>query len=827
MRPDQPLRWRARPLLLAAGCLATGILAARASGVEAGVWSLMLIAIATIALLALVVRRRRLVTLRRLTLTLLAGLAFASLGGQRYAMWSTSIDAPLTWLAIEADAHPHAFPVVLSGRVMEAPSVTDRRLQFSLAVDSAGYMELRPTSGRASVTLWRGRQPGDPPLAVPDLHPGHRVAVTGLLRPLPERRNPADFDYGAYLQRRGFHAVVSSSDSGAVVVRGYEPTVLERWLATARGHVRAALTAHVRQPGSRAVLEALLLADRSGIDPEVRTSFARTGLAHLLAVSGLHVFLVGMVLYGLLKPLLHRLGWGWRRVEVVRATLTLALLAIYVSVVGGPPSAARALVMAAALIGGRAIERPSNSLNSLGAAALVLLIVRPAALFDVGFQLSFAAVGGIVLLIPVLQSPIPTRWRHQAIARYPIGLLLASVAATLGTMPVLLAHFGVVPLGGVLLNLAAIPLTAGALGGGLLTVAFHGWAAPLASMAGTTADVCAGWLLGTGEMGVRWLGWTAIDLFVTSLVALLAIVMALVAIALWSRPRLRWRCTAAALAMATLTAWQPLFKGDRQPVLELLFFDVGQGDAVLMTLPNGRRLLIDAGPADPYGDAGARTIIPHLARHSIRSLDAVVVSHPHADHLGGVPSLLEAVRVQRVMDNGEDFDSETFRLTRARKAASGLPRHSLRAGDTLDLDPAVTIRVLHPGPEPDAHTNDASVVMHVTFGSITILLAGDVEAAAEATLTARYGEALCASAVKVPHHGSRTSSTAPFVRAVTDCGDTQFAVVQVARRNRYQHPSEEALARWRNAGAEILKTSRDGAIWLRTDGQSIWRERWR
>lgn len=790
-------------------------------------WTVALAAIGSGGIIVLAIPRRRIVTLRRLFLTLLAAAAFLALGAQRYALWQQTGLAPLTLLALEADAHPHAFPVTLTGRVAEAPSLTERRLRFTLDVDSAGYMEMNPAGGRAAVTLWRGRQRVETPLAVPDLHPGHRVAVTGLLRPLPVRRNPADFDYGAYLQRRGYHAVVSASDSGAVVVHAYEPSRLERALTHARKHVRSALTEHVRQPGSRAVLEALLLADRSGIDPEVRHSFARTGLAHLLAVSGLHVFLVGMVLYALLKPLLHRLALSWRQVEVSRALITLALLATYVAVVGGPASAARALVMATALIAGRAIERPSNTLNSLGGAALVLLLIRPAALFDVGFQLSFAAVGGIVLLIPVLQSPIAPRWRHHPAVRYPLSVLLASIAATLGTMPVLLAHFGVLPLGGIVLNLAAIPLTAAALGGGLLAVLLHAWATPLASMAGATADVCAGLLLGTGELGTRWLGWTAIDLYVTEATALIALVLLLMVIALWERPRVRWRLAAAALACFTLTAWQPIINGSRQPVLDLLFFDVGQGDAVLMTLPNGRRVLIDAGPIDPYGDAGTRTVIPHLLRNRIQHLDAVVVSHPHSDHIGGVPALLDAVPIGGLFDNGESFDSEAFRETIARKVASGVPRRALAAGDTVQLDPAVRIRVLHPGPEEDAHTNDASVVLHVTFGEVSILFAGDIEEAAEATLAARFGPSLCASVIKVPHHGSRTSSTEAFVQAASGCGETRFAVVQVARRNRYQHPDGDAMARWREAGADVLKTSREGAVWLRTDGRRVWRERWR
>jgi competence protein ComEC len=180
-----------------------------------------------------------------------------------------------------------------------------------------------------------------------------------------------------------------------------------------------------------------------------------------------------------------------------------------------------------------------------------------------------------------------------------------------------------------------------------------------------------------------------------------------------------------------------------------------------------------------------------------------------------------------VYDNGDAFDSSLYRATIDAALESGVPIRPLAAGDALHLDPQVSIRVLHPGPEADAHPNDASVVLLMTFGRTAFLFTGDVEVRAEASIARRFQGALCADIIKVPHHGSRTSSTQPFVDAITSCGNGQYAVVQVARRNRYGLPNDEALDAWRAQGLRVIPTYEAGAVWLRSDGVVVWKRAWR
>ncbi|MEM1042980.1 MAG: DNA internalization-related competence protein ComEC/Rec2 [Bacteroidota bacterium] len=823
--PSHPIRWRSRPALGIAVCFAAGIAAADlAPGVGLWTWAGIAVGAALVTVAAVGWARRRLVSLGALAATLGLGVALTALGGAWLSAWQDLPADHLAHLAARA-----TFPVELAGRVADHPVETERGVRFTLAADSAAPAEaFVPVRGRVQVALWQPRDAYAPRIDFSGLQAGDRVRVAGTLRPLAPRRNPADFDYGTYLARRGIHATITGYDSTALTVIGTEAGVRDRVANSVRAHARAALQAHVRAEEPRAVLSALLLADRSRIDRATRAAFAATGLMHLLAISGLHVLLVGLSLHGLLKPVLHRLGWRWRTVEVVRAAVTLAVLGLYVVATGAPPSAVRALVMAALLIVGAATERPPNTLNALGVAALVLLLARPTFLFDVGFQLSFAAVGAIVALVPVFERGVPAWWTAGRARRWVTGMTLVSLAATLGTMPVLLFHFGRVPLAGLVLNLAAIPATTVTLAGGLFAVAFAGWAAPLADLAGASAEAAAHALLWISRTGAEWLPWSDVGGYVQSGWTLGAITLGLFALAFWPRPRVRWRLVAAAGLCAAVGAWQPVWTGAARPDLEVVFFDVGQGDAALLSLPNGRHVLVDAGVRDPYTDQGERTLLPHLRRYGVDRLDAVVVTHPHADHLGGLPALLRSVEVGQVVHNGQPYASRLYAETFWLMDSLGVRSRAVVGGDSLALDPAVHLQVLAPdlAPQPGAGANNGSVVLKVTYGETALLLTGDVEHEAESSLVAHYGDLLRSDVVKVGHHGSRTSSTPALVgRVVGD--DPPLAVVSVAERNVHRLPNPEVLERWQAVGATVLQTWAEGAVWLRSDGQRVERVAWR
>ncbi len=710
--------------------------------------------------------------------------------------------------------------ITLEGRIAAPPVIQPEHTTFEVAVSTLHLPDQsRTTQGNLRIRVY----------AALSLRRGDLLQATGRLRLAGPRRNPADFDYGAYLKRKGLYGALSVYEPEDILVLGHDLRLYERLLERVRGYVREAIAERLPQPNTHPLLLALLLGDRTGLSAETRSWFSQTGLIHLLAISGLHVFLVGMLVYRLIRPMLLRMGLLWHTVEITRATLTLGLLGLYILLTGAPASAVRAGVMAAVFVAGPPLRRSTNALNALGLAGWVLLMARPTFLFDPGFQLSFSAVFGLLKVYPVLRDWCPEVLLRRPLLKWTTESVLVSLSATLATMPALLYWFGQVAWAGLLLNLAAIPLSGGLLCSGLLTVATHGWCTPLAEAWGGAAATCTTLLLHIAQTGATGASWMVQQGYIREGWKLLSLVLGLVTLASWPMPRIRWKMVSGTLTIPVLGLWVLLAQGLYAPGLEVVFFDVGQGDAALVMLPNRKTLLIDAGGMGLYSDQGSRTVLPHLKRYNIDHLDAIVLSHPHSDHIGGVPALLRHVDVGRIIDNGQSYDSSLYREVYHLADSLSIKVHSVTAGDTLQMDPSVQIQILYPFPDlpPETDPNDASVVLRIQYGQTALLFMGDAEQAAETELVERYPpELLRSDVVKVGHHGSNTSSTPDLVNRTTH-NVFGLAVVSVAARNKYGLPNAEILRRWAAQNRRIFQTQSAGAIWLRTDGYQIHQVEWR
>jgi competence protein ComEC len=748
-------------------------------------------------------------------------------GGARHAAYDTP--SPRALEPVAASTGEEALTV--QGTVHDAPERSGRGTRLTVAVDTVSLRgDTTAVDGRVRVTL-RPSPWEEHSAAFPRLYQGDRVRLRGTVRPAPGQRNPGGFDYAAYLDRRGICCVMYVGEPAAVTRVGRERGLLTDLVVGVRGHVRAQIRRFVPGEGGRAVLQALLLGDRSRITDAQEERFARTGLMHLLAVSGLHVFLVGMVLYVLLRPLLMRFRLGWRTVEVGRATLTVVVLTIYMLLTGARPSVVRAVVMSALFIGSVVFQRSAHPLNTLGVAALVLLAVRPPALFDAGFQLSMAAVGGIVTLNPRLLDLVPGEYETSGGVDWIVSTVTVSTAATLATAPVLLYHFGWVSAAGLVLNVVGIPCTGLALSAAV-AMAVLGGLLPLAGAAfGSTAGLFVEGLLLLSRWGAEWFAWAGLRMANPDVWTLGALTAGIVGLAQWPRPRLRWRCVACALLLAVGGVWTGAVGRNAGPTLDLLFFDVGQGDALLVSTPMGKHVLVDTGPRSfGGGSAAAHSVLPYLKQRGIRHLEAVVVTHPDRDHLGGLPSIVEEVSVGRILHSGQRVSTDLYAGSRRRMEEEGIPGRAVERGDAFRVG-EVRMEVLGPPSRPGRRgiesENGRSVVLRLSYGEVDALLPGDVETAAERDLVRTYGRQLASRVVKVPHHGSETSSTRPFVRATTGSAGETRTVVSVGETNRFGMPDERVLSRWRKHGGRVRSTARNGAVWLRTDGRDVWRVRWR
>ncbi len=684
---------------------------------------------------------------------------------------------------------------------------------------------------------------GEAVLAVSDsqvagrLLPGTQIAYSGMANPLPRKRNPASFDYGQYLRRQNFAAEFRLGRTESVQILN-DATSMPRQITRVRRHIRTKIAQHIPSPNAQAVMVALMLGDRSGIDKSIQEDFRNTGLMHLLAVSGLHVLIVGYSIYRLLGGVILRTGITWALAERIRAIVTLLVLVLYFLVAGQSLSILRALIMAAVFLSQHILKRRAIVLNSLGLAALVVLMLNPSDLYSIGFQLSFGAVASLVLLNPLPKDFIIPRRYSWLIPRRLRGMCLAvirsiasSFAATVGTMPILVYHFGFVSFAGIVLNVAAIPITASSLSSGLLSVLsstmglrlLAGWLGSFADFSATTLIT----LTGFGNDLFERFGFSMFlpEILITGgCGALLAFYVAR------QRHGLRWKLVNA-VGLVTVLVYLVQTLAPR-PTVDFIFLDVGQGDSIVILTPEGRTMLVDTGPPPFRRGATGELIRAVLNERDRSSVDLLVHSHPHSDHIGGSFDVIEQVRVKRIVDNGVKPESVSFVAYDSLANATSIQRDVLEVGAVINLSTSTRVEFISPSPflQKSTNLNEGSIVIRVVYGNTCALLTGDIESEAEAYLIRTYRHRMDCAIVKIPHHGSKTSSSPGFVaRAIPNFATSDesfFSVVSVARKNRFGLPDLEALTRWMQQGSSPLSTA-DGAVWLKSDGQTVWQYDWR
>ncbi len=555
------------------------------------------------------------------------------------------------------------------------------------------------------------------------------------------------------------------------------PSRIGRWGRRLRGWVEASFTGAGSGPGVGAA-RALVLGDRAGLEAGFQRSLRRFGLSHLFAVSGLHVALVALLAHWLLRGLRH----------LPRLGLTSLAVVGYLVLVGARPSIIRATAMALLSFGAVCGQRPVHSRQALCLSAGALVFVDPSLVLNLGYQLTVSATAGILWVAPALAD----RWQVLP------GPLRRSLAATVGaqvtSLPWTASTFSLVHPLAPALNLIAIPWMA------IFALGSFVGSALLQLVPASRAFVAAAF--DAGVEPVSWLSslppsrWIALPVALTFFEGMLLAASLLAA--LLSRPSV--------LRLLGLAVVGLLLRGPAiSSVAEFIAIDVGQGDAIV--LHDGESVVLVDGGGWRRGDIAASVLVPTLARLGIRGVSAAVLTHPDIDHCRGLLDLSYYLPIDRLWSGAAANGSPCARDLLAR------PRirwRKLWRGESLRVG-RVSLEVLHPGAGSLSRDNDSSIVMRAVLGGRSILLTGDVEAKSERSILACYPpDRLRSQILKLPHHGSKTSTTDRFLAAISP----RVAVASAGRRNRYGHPSEEVLERCRRRRVQVSRTDRDGMIRL-------------
>lgn len=610
------------------------------------------------------------------------------------------------------------------------------------------------------------------------------------------------------LMLKGVCAVAYPGAKTAVSVTGRKAgTRLERAIGRVRSRVLAALSAGCSDTDARKLFIGMIIGEQQGMSEAVAEVFRRTNTIHILAISGQQVTLVSFIIIGILSAL----GISRRPAAII----AMPAIALYAVIVGNEPSVCRAAIMMLVILAGRIISRESDIINSLAFAALVMLAVRPFDLYNIGFQLSFLVVYAIVVLTPAITTACAAvlRMKDDDMSGTLKGKAVAGIAvcvsAWIGSAPLIAYYFGLfspvsVPANiytAALVGFIIVPL-------GFASVVLGQFSLWVAAAFNTISIFFSQLLIAANTLLAK-IPYACFQVGEIPLLDVIWYYGVVAAIAHTDTMKkftfTKKRCIYLLFALCVFV-WMKFF--GTFSGLEVSFLDVGQGDAIAVKFPNGKYMLVDGGPGYPQAPM-CRSLRSYLSSHFVRKIDAAVLTHPHADHIGGLPAVLENVSVGEVITNGSTHPSFLYKKLLEEAEKRDMRYREVKAGDTIDIDPEVTVEVLWPDGTAvqGMDVNDASIVLRIVYGQTSFLLCADAGKGAQARIREAF-PGLKADVIKIPHHGAANALDEKFL-AVTAPMD---AVISVGKNNKFGHPALAVLDFLASKGIKIYRTDLDGTI---------------
>jgi competence protein ComEC len=669
------------------------------------------------------------------------------------------------------------------------------------------------------------------------LHPGpyklgDGVRFQGRIRFPRNFGDPGEFDYEAFMRREGIDATmlaVKGRGPAEVEILCHHPIFPGTAIEKIRTHIATFIDHNLDDPAA-AEMRALIIGDRGGIDEKMHDTFGRTGLSHLLVISGLHLSMVAAVVFGcarlvmLMFPAIALRGWANKFAAMAAALAVLA----YASIAGHHVSTTRALVMVLAYMFAVVIDRPREGLASLALACIIICTALPGSSADLGFELSFASVLAIILgmrryaawleqrraeRVGIATSQVEQAWE------WALGYIAVSFWAMLGVAPLTALYFNQFSIVGLVANAVVVPI----MGFGGTVIGLAAAAMSFIWMPGAVAILwIAARFIVAGNLLAFWfaewpLAWVRV--FTPTLLEI-ALAYALLLTWLTWRPgprtagdrlvaRLKWRHAILAGLLVAIFIDAKLWFDQRyrNEDLRVTFLSVGEGDAAVVRFPGARVMVIDGGSAWRDFDLGERVVARYLWAQKIMHVDWVALSHPDQDHFGGLDFVAHNFAPDEFWVTGAENHDAAYEHLVATLYALKVPIREVDATAPARNVDGVRVVALNSHVTSTTSRNNASMVLRFQYYRTSILFTGDLEAPGESALLASTPN-LQSTILKVPHHGSHTSSSSGFVEAVAP----QLAVISLGYRNRFHFPAPEVVDRYVAQGARILRTDDDGAV---------------
>lgn len=705
---------------------------------------------------------------------------------------------------------------VLYGSVSNLELSREYEIRFRLAPDSIVINDKASCSGYSFLCRVRDAHSLRLDSLYNVLANGNQLELKGVLSKGREQRNPFEFNYQKYIENFGITGLFTVYNVSDVKIINHSENYFEQFVFNIRKYLDKQISV-LHAPGTAAMLKGLLIGDRSEISDDINTQFINSGVMHVIAISGQHVayiLIIFILLFG-------------RFNIYIRSLFTVFGLIFFLLVTGACPSVFRAVVMAFVVIAGYVWNRSVNPFNAVAVSAIILIAIEPNTLFDPGFQLSYAAVLGMLTFGSFFSEKIIALNIKSSALKWLFILISVSLAAQIGTLPLTLYYFGKLSLIGLLANIIIVPLSGFIISIGIFTLIVNLiWFQGAHLYAIVNEVLCSLTLYLVKLIGEWKYAFLSINQF--SLFDLTAAFLFIIVLLIYYKKFENRNAKAIFLILiaANTFIYTSLNKIDFLPAnkLTVIMVDVGQGDCFLIRFPNGKTALVDAGDASRYFDNGEKTVLPLINKLGIDKIDYGFISHLESDHFGGFVSLIKRNKIANILKPDPGAQNRLDSLFEKFCSQNNV---KLLEHDTEYLNVGnVKLYFLAPGivgSRSMENRNDNSLIIFMRYGSTTFLFTGDIEEKAEEILAAKYGASLKCDVLKIPHHGSKTSSTYALLKKAAP----GIALISVGNGNKFGHPSQNTIEKLKLFSAEIYRTDIEGAVFLQSDGSVIIKKNWK